>query len=128
MFKKIKKYIRLVSLYNNETNLNRILSLWRNLETYKWEILNTPIDNLEIILNWLDVKFPIWIYLDSKNTLSAENEYTINNTLELEKFLVKNIPKIIETWGLNCYVDIGNPRCFLQLHYQNHIIKYNIGN
>ncbi len=126
MFKEIKKYIRLLSLYNNESNLAKITNLWKKLEVYQWEILSTPLDNLENILHSLDAKFPIWLYFDYENVSPVENEYIINNTTELQRFLIKNIPKILETWGLNCYVDIDNPGCFLQLHYQNHIIKYYI--
>ena len=125
MFKIIKEYIWLLDKFNNEINIKKLKEIENKIKYFTSTNLEIKILNIWEYLIELDVKFPIWIYIDYYKKDFIKQENIIYNHKELNNFLEKNRDNIIKVWWLNCYLCLNNWNSFLQLHYQDNIIVYN---
>lgn len=123
MFKIIKEYVLLLNKANIAKDIKELEKI--NLKIFKinYNNLNTKIRDIDLVINELNIKFPVGIYIDYYKKGFIKNENIFSNKLDLNNFLMEYIDIIKKTWGLNCYMSI-NDISFLQLHYQDTIILY----
>lgn len=126
MFKMIKEYVTLLNTYNNESNLDQVIAIEKKLLKFKYDNLNIKINNIWIVLDRFNVKFPIGIYIDYYENNFIKDINIFNNKDELNFYLNKNWSNIKNTWWLNCYLSLTDTS-FLELHYQDTLILYKKG-